>query len=125
MHVKGFKEPITVIRQWLEAEGKCVTVYADQHRPFTHVRLGMDADGTYLEGIGYSCHRFPDEWSEEEGRRLARVRAKKDIAHQLVDGGFLPPNCEMHEDGVHVVCIADFVLLEVLGDMDIGAGVGE
>ena len=54
-----------------------------QEKPYTMVLVRHEYDGLKYEARGWSCWRHPDVWSEEEGKRIAILRAKRRIALRL------------------------------------------
>jgi hypothetical protein len=55
-----------------------------QRCPYTAYTVLLEYSGTEYVGVGFSKVNWPDEWDEDEGYNLAKYRALKDIANQIM-----------------------------------------
>ena len=54
-----------------------------QRKPFTVVMVRARHGNSYFTGIGFSKVMWPDRWDADNGKRVAKERARLDVARQV------------------------------------------
>ena len=71
-----------VLRTILEGT-KFMRYQTVQRKPFTLVTVRARHGNYYLTGVGFSKVMWPDRWDAENGVRVAKERARLDVARQV------------------------------------------
>ena len=72
------------LRQTIVLEPTFEIVDCIQRQPYTMVGVRVVYDGRVHEGFGFSKVQYPDVWDATEGRRIATIRAVKDLVDSLL-----------------------------------------
>ncbi len=71
-----------VLRTIMEGT-KFIRYQTVQRKPFTVVTVRARHGNYYLTGVGFSKVMWPDRWDADNGIRVAKERARLDVARQV------------------------------------------
>ena len=72
------------LRQNITHEPTFEIVNCIHRQPYTMVEVRVVYDGVIHEGFGFSKVQYPDVWDPIEGRRIATIRAVKDLVDSIL-----------------------------------------